>query len=139
MTDSENIQVPASVIDDATIGRLVRAFYAKVRTDPDMGPIFEAAIGNDWDHHLERMTDFWSSVMLTSGRYSGNPMIKHVRQKAIRPAHFVRWLALFEETANALFTPDCAVQFAAKAHNIARGLQMGMFFMQDAHKAQRSA
>lgn len=139
MTDSENAQTRASVIDDPAIGRLVRAFYARVRKDPDLGPIFEAAIGDDWDHHLERMTDFWSSVMLTSGRYSGNPMIKHVRQKAIRPAHFVRWLALFEETANALFTPDCAARFAAKAHDIARGLQMGMFFLQDAGKAQRSA
>lgn len=135
MTDPET--VPASVIDDATIGRLVRAFYAKVRKDPELGPIFEAAIGDDWDHHLERMTDFWSSVMLTSGRYSGNPMIKHVRQKTIQPDHFVRWLALFEETANELFTADCAAQFAARAHNIARGLQMGMFFLQD--KTQRMA
>ena len=82
------------------------------------------------------MTDFWSSVMLTSGRYSGNPMIKHVRQKAIRPAHFMRWLELFEQTAAELFTPDCASLFAAKAHNIARGLQMGMFFLQDAGGAQ---
>ena len=127
MTDGESLQ--ASVIDDAAVGRLVRAFYAKARKDPDLGPIFQAAVGDDWDHHLALMTDFWSSVMLMSGRYRGNPMIKHVRQKAIRPAHFTRWLALFEETANELFTPDCAAQFAAKAQNIARGLQMGMFYM----------
>jgi len=92
----------------------VRVFYAKVRKDPDLGPIFDAAIG-DWDQHLDRMTDFWSSVMLTSGRYSGNPMIKHMRQKAIRPAHFVQWLALFELTARELFSLDCAERFNAKA------------------------
>lgn len=42
---------------------------------------------------------------------------------------FARWLELFEEAAKELFTPDRAAQFAAKAQNIARGLQMGMFYM----------
>lgn len=129
MTGSENRQGRADAIDDAAIGRLVRAFYAKARRDPALGPIFEAAIGEDWDRHLELMTDFWSSVMLMTGRYTGNPMTKHMRQTAIRPEHFQRWLALFAETANELFTPDCAAQFVVKAQNIARGLQMGMFYM----------
>ena len=127
MIDQVAPQPIASVIDDAAIARLVRVFYAKVRKDPDLGPIFDAAIG-DWDQHLDRMTDFWSSVMLTSGRYSGNPMIKHIRQKTIRPAHFVQWLALFELTARELFSLDCAERFIAKAHNIARSLQLGMYF-----------
>ena len=128
MIDQAHNQPAASVIDDAAIHRLVRVFYARVRKDPDLGPIFEAAIGDHWDAHLDRMTDFWSSVMLASGRYSGNPMIKHIRQKAIRPPHFTQWLALFEDTARVLFTPDCAERFNAKAHNIARSLQLGMFF-----------
>ena len=123
---------PLSFIDEAAIHRLVRAFYARVRADAELGPIFEAAIGDRWDAHLDRMTDFWSSVMLTSGRYSGNPMIKHMRQKAIRPPHFTQWLALFDHAARELFTYDCAESFIAKAHNIARSLQLGMFFRPDA-------
>jgi hemoglobin len=123
---------PLSVIDEAAIHRLVRAFYAGVRADAEPGPIFEAAIGDRWDAHLDRMTDFWSSVLLTSGRYSGNPMIKHLRQKAIRPPHFTQWLVLFDHTARELFTQDCAESFIAKAHNIARSLQLGMYFRPDA-------
>ena len=128
MIEEPHVRPVAGLIDEAAIHHLVRVFYAKVRRDAELGPIFEAVIADRWDQHLERMTDFWSSVMLTSGRYSGNPMIKHIRQKAIRPPHFTRWLALFEETARELFTPDCAEPFIAKAHNIARSLQLGMFF-----------
>lgn len=128
MIEEAPVRPVANLIDEAAIHHLVRVFYAKVRQDPELGVIFEAVIADRWDQHLERMTDFWSSVMLTSGRYSGNPMIKHIRQKAIRPPHFTRWLALFEETARELFTPDCAERFIAKAHNIARSLQLGMFF-----------
>ncbi len=123
---------PFAVIDEAAIHRLVRAFYARVRKDVELGPIFEAAVGDHWDAHLDRMTDFWSSVMLTSGRYSGNPMIKHMRQKAIRPPHFTQWLALFEDTARETFKPACAESFVAKANNIARSLQLGMLFRPDA-------
>ncbi len=135
MIDETNVQPVASVIDDATISRLVRAFYARVRKDPDLGPIFETAIGDHWDRHLDLMTDFWSSVMLTSGSYSGNPMVKHIRQRAIRPAHFTQWLALFDDTARQLFTPGCAESFIVKANNIARSLQLGMFFQPGASRA----
>ena len=41
------------------IERLVRGFYAKVRTDAVLGPIFEARI-RDWEPHLEQMFAFWS-------------------------------------------------------------------------------
>lgn len=133
--DETSIQPVASVIDDAAINRLVRAFYARVRKDLELGPIFEIAIGDHWDRHLDLMTDFWSSVMLTSGRYSGNPMVKHIRQQAIRPAHFTRWLALFDDTARQLFTRNCAESFIVKAHNIARSLQLGMFFQPGAFRA----
>ncbi|HEU4550684.1 MAG TPA: group III truncated hemoglobin, partial [Rhizomicrobium sp.] len=54
-------------IDEAMVERLVHAFYAKVRADKDIGPIFNRVIGDNWDVHLSRMCDFWSSVMLMSG------------------------------------------------------------------------
>ena len=50
-----------------------------------LGPIFNNAIA-DWPEHLEKLTAFWSSVMLTSGRYKGNPMAAHLKHReAIRP------------------------------------------------------
>jgi hemoglobin len=118
----------ASPISEDMIRELVHAFYAKVRADLELGPIFARVIGEDWDPHLEKMCAFWSSVILTSGRYKGNPMIAHMRLKMVRPPHFERWLALFRETTNDLFAPEIAQTFTARAENIARSLQLGMFF-----------
>ena len=71
------------------IGRLVDAFYAKVRADAALGPVFDRAI-SDWGPHLETMRKFWSSVMLTSGRYKGNPVTVHHRVQGIDIALFDR-------------------------------------------------
>ena len=59
------------------IEKLVHAFYARVRCDELIGPIFAARI-SEWDHHLQRLCQFWSSVVLMSGRYHGSPMQKHL-------------------------------------------------------------
>ena len=66
-------------VTEENIKLLVDKFYVKVRKDPELGLIFEKAIGIDtpWHSHLERMYAFWSSIMLTSGRYSGTPVKKH--------------------------------------------------------------
>jgi hemoglobin len=111
---------------------LVYAFYAKIREDVVLGPIFARVIGDNWTSHLVKMCDFWSSVMLMSGRYKGNPMIAHMRLKMVRPEHFERWLGLFQETAQEVCPPDIAALFRTRAENIARSLQLGMFFRADA-------
>jgi len=106
----------------------VHGFYFKVREDAEIGPIFNRVIGGDWDQHLAKMCDFWSSVMLLTGTYKGNPMVAHMRLKMVRPEHFERWLALFHETATELCDPEVATLFIGKAENIARSLQLGMFY-----------
>jgi len=115
-------------IDEGMVHDLVHGFYARVRDDDEIGPIFNRVIGDNWDAHLAKMCDFWSSVMLMSGRYKGNPMITHMRLKMIRPEHFERWLFLFAQTARDLCTAEIAELFIGRAENIARSLQLGMFF-----------
>jgi hemoglobin len=115
-------------ISEDLVRSLVHGFYDKVRSDAVLGPIFARVIDDDWDAHLAKMCDFWSSVMLMSGRYKGNPMIAHMRLKAVRPEHFERWLGLFHETATEICPPDIAALFHARAQNIARSLQLGMFY-----------
>lgn len=122
-------QLPADMtaqagIDEAMIERLVRRFYAKVRDDALLGPVFAARI-DDWEPHLARMCAFWSSVTLMSGRYRGNPMQKHLTL-SVDAAHFDRWLALFEETAAKLCPPAAAVQFVSRARRIAQSLELGV-------------
>jgi len=119
--------LPPAMTDEEEIERLVRAFYARIRADEVLGPIFDRAI-HDWEPHLVRMCEFWSSVMLTSGRYKGQPMLAHMKLKDVRPPHFDRWLALFRETANETCGPAVADAFMERAGRIAESLQMGMFF-----------
>ncbi|HET6534951.1 MAG TPA: group III truncated hemoglobin [Sphingomicrobium sp.] len=113
---------------EAQLTTLVHRFYGKVREDPELGPVFNQAI-SDWPHHLGKMVDFWSSVMLTSGRYKGNPMMMHLKHVArIRPVMFDRWLELWRETARESLNEVGAVAVIAKAERIAESLQLGMFF-----------
>ena len=110
------------------LAALVDHFYAKVRDDAVLGPIFNDAIA-DWPEHLEKLTAFWSSVMLTSGRYKGNPMAAHLKHKAaIEPAMFERWLGLWGDTAEETLGRAGAAGVIAKAERIAESLQLGMYF-----------
>jgi hemoglobin len=115
-------------IDEALIARVVHAFYDRVRRDPVLGPVFEEAIGAGWDAHLAKLVDFWSSVLLATGRYSGRPMPVHARIEAIDDALFERWLDLFEATVTELGTPWQAGLFMEKARRIAESLRLGIDF-----------
>jgi hemoglobin len=111
-------------ITEAMIEHLVHGFYAKVRADEMLAPVFDARI-RDWGPHLKQMCAFWSSVALMSGRYHGAPMPKHL-PLPIDAAHFDRWLALFEETAAELCPPVAAAHFVERARRIAASLELGV-------------
>ena len=119
--------LPQYATDDQ-IETLVATFYARIRRDPLLGPIFLAAIGEDWTTHLKTMCDFWSSVMNTTGRYKGKPIPAHVKLSGIEPQHFEHWLRLFAETVRDLFEPALAVMFLQRAERIAESLKLGFAF-----------
>jgi hemoglobin len=127
------ISAPAKLdqVSEDGIRRLVDGFYAKVRRDPELAPIFLRAIPGDWRPHLAKMYAFWSSVMLTTGRYKGNPVVKHQAIPGIQPALFERWLALFNETSAELFDDAISAEFQAKAARIAESLQLALFYRPD--------
>jgi len=112
------------VIDEAFIDRLVRTFYARAKTDPLLGPVFAARI-QDWEPHLKTIIDFWSGVMLKTGRYRGNPLAMHV-DLPIRDEHFARWIALFTATAEELGGAEAAKAFGARAQMIGESLKLGI-------------
>ena len=111
-------------IDETLIEQLVRGFYLRVRADELIGPIFDAHVA-DWEPHLQRMCDFWSSVALMSGRYRGQPMRVHL-PLPVDARYFDRWLALFEATARDLCQPKAADFFIERAHRIAQSLEFGV-------------
>jgi hemoglobin len=96
-------------IDEAMIERLVRSFYARVREDAILGPIFAAKI-EEWEPHLQKMFAFWSSVALMTGRYHGQPMARHL-PLPIDARHFDRWLVLFAQTAREVCPQMAAERF----------------------------
>lgn len=116
-------------ISEDSIKRLVDAFYARIRQDRELGPIFDRTIGTsekEWQLHLETMYRFWSSIMLASGRFHGAPMQKHQALPAFDLGLFERWLMLFEKTTNDLHTKEIALQYQLKSQNIAKNLRHAM-------------
>lgn len=106
------------------IAKVVTTFYARVRSDPLIGPIFETKV-RDWDFHLAKLGEFWSSVLLGTASYRGQPMLAHI-ELPIDSRHFDRWLALFESTVGELCPPPAAARFIEKARRIADSFELGM-------------
>jgi len=108
-------------ITEEMIRELVIRFYGRVREDALLGPVF--AIVQNWDEHLAKLADFWSSVVLMSGRYHGSPMRAHLPLNLVGE-HFDRWLDLFEQTAREVCPPAAAALFVDKARRIADSFEM---------------
>lgn len=114
------MQMPTTT--EMQIETLVNSFYNKVHADRLLGPIFEAAIEDNWDSHLAKMRAFWSTVMLASRTYKGNPMITHLLLPRLSREHFERWLELWRETTGELCEEPTASLFRQKAALIAERL-----------------
>ena len=118
-------------ITEEALTLLVETFYARVREDGLIGLVFNGAIA-DWPDHLDKLQSFWSSVMLTSGRYKGRPLPAHVKHGGrISPASFERWLGLWSATTDELFAPGPAAALQDKAGRIAESLSLGIAFHRD--------
>ncbi|MDH7640499.1 group III truncated hemoglobin [Sphingomonas oryzagri] len=114
------------VLEEHQLAPLLDRFYGRVRGDALLGPVFEDAI-SDWPHHLGQIADFWSSVMISSSRYKGNPMATHMRHASrITPPMFDRWLALWATTTSELLPGPVAGALQEKASRIAQSLRLGL-------------
>ena len=113
--------------DPADIRRLVDTFYARVRGDDLLAPVFASRVSDDhWPAHLDTITRFWTAVLLTQGAgYRGNPGDQHL-YLPIEAAHFTRWLALFGQTVDAMFAGDHASEIQVRALKMAEMFQAKM-------------
>ena len=111
-------------LDATAIADLVDRFYERVRADPELGPVFNAAV-HDWPAHKRLLASFWCSVALRAGTYRGNPMAAH-RPHPIRAEHFQQWLALWQDTAQSLLPPEQAALLVEYAQRIGRSLRYGL-------------
>jgi hemoglobin len=109
---------------ETEIRLMVDSFYEKIRMDDTVGPVFQERI-EDWSKHLPIMYAFWGTMLFGKQDYRGNPMAKHL-DLPVNSEHFTRWLELFVQTVDELFSGPKAEQAKAAAKSIAHTFQIRM-------------
>ncbi len=112
------------------IEQLVDTFYAKVRKDVLLGPIFENSIQDRWQVHLEKMYRFWQTILLHEYTYKGSPFLPHA-QLPIQEEHFERWIELFNETIDENFYGSKAEEAKLRATKMAEMFQSKREFIRN--------
>lgn len=113
------------------IANLVNTFYGKIRQDELLGPIFNSVI-NDWDSHLELLTDFWETNLFFVKKYAGNPLQKHVAvdkqfNNSINEFHFGTWLTIWHQTIDTMFEGSVAQLAKNRARNMSTFMNLEIF------------
>ena len=115
--------------DRTDVFLLVSSFYAQVRRDDLLAPIFNTHIAEDeWPHHLNKLTDFWVTNLFGVVCFKGNPMRVHQQvdqnlNYTVQQKHFGRWLQIWFSTIDNLFEG----QLAQRAKDSARRMSTGLF------------
>ena len=117
------------------VADLVEGFYRRVRGDGVLGPIFARHVA-DWDRHMPKMIDFWSSALRKTARYRGMPMPVHVALPGLEADLFARWVAIFKATTAA--QPNKALR--ARADELAERIAQSLWYgYQLHHRPERLA
>jgi len=93
------------------VALMVDKFYAIAAKDEQIGHFFDNL---DWSHHLPRMINFWSFILIGKEGYKGNVLDKHMHM-ALTPADFERWLAIFIEVIDTNFEGENAATAKQRA------------------------
>lgn len=110
---------------------LVRSFYKDVRKDDLIGPIFNNHI-DQWEDHIQKLTDFWETNLLFIRKYKGNPLKVHLdvdktSKQTISQVHFGRWLQLWFQTLDAHFVGENTDLAKNRARNMSTHMFMKIF------------
>lgn len=115
-------RIPVTV---GQIQKVVAEFYALVRVDPVLGPVFAAHV-TDWPPHEAKIELFWRNALLLERCYNGNPMQVHAAAGDVKKEHFAVWLSLFDTVLEKDLPPPLAQAWSTLAHRIGRGLAYGL-------------
>ncbi|EIA08835.1 group III truncated hemoglobin [Flavobacterium frigoris] len=110
---------------------LVDTFYGKVQKDDFIGSIFNEKIANRWPEHLGKMYRFWQTILLEQHTYTGSPFPPH-KHLPIDKVHFDRWMEIFIETVDTLFTGAIADEAKLRAKNMAEMFNYKINYFRDA-------
>jgi hemoglobin len=106
---------------------VIVAFYAKVRRDPVLGPVFENIVGDHWDTHIEKVCSFWFYVTRLDRSYNARDfMPAHIKHPTIQAELLPIWLRLFRQTAKELCTTEIADALIDIAERMAVSIEMSL-------------
>ncbi len=120
---------PRFPITPEQIDTVVTEFYARVREDETLGPVFFESLPplpKTWMVHEEKIAAFWRNAILFERSYDGNPQKVHSERDAVEAEHFAVWLDLFDVVLKEKLHPEQAAAWSDLAHRIGRGLKMGV-------------
>lgn len=123
LTEAVNPPAAGQLVSESLIRDLVDAFYQAIRSDDLLGPIFDRHV-KDWSLHLPKMYDFWSTVVLRTGRYAGRPIEVHERIPGLTAAHFHRWIALWTRTVQRVMPFPAQDLFIVSAQRMAQSMSV---------------
>ena len=116
----------SDIASRSDIQRLVDGFYVRVRADAVLGPIFDDVAHTDWHAHLPKFCDFWQSLLFGVSSFRGSPLAVHLAltdKIRLGAPEFRRWLDLFSENVDALFSGPVAEDAKVRASRIAAVMQ----------------
>ena len=113
----DETEARARAIIEKAFQDAIDSFYARVREDDLIGPVFIARV-HDWISHKQTIVDFWSRAVLGTQRYNGMPLPPHVKLR-LNQAHFDRWLKLWKEACVETMPEPLADHVGALSGNMA--------------------
>ncbi|MDO5608558.1 MAG: group III truncated hemoglobin [Capnocytophaga sp.] len=119
---------------------LVNRFYAKIRKDTMLGPIFNSHIPDEeWEAHLEKLTDFWETNLFGIPKFKGSPTQKHIMvdrnlNYTVTQHHFGQWINLWFETIDEMYEGE----LAERAKNAARKMSTGQYIAMWSNRPENS-
>ncbi len=126
-TETRPPRIMRQDITPPQIALMVEEFYAAIRQNERLGPIFNARLDGRWPEHLDKLKAFWRSVLLTTGEYNGRPVPAHNGISELKSEDFGLWLTLFDETIERIFANAQGTEIKEKARRIARSLWLARF------------
>ena len=101
---------------------LMESFYEKALKDGVIGYFFTEVAPLNMEIHMPLIVDFWETVLFDKAIYKSNVLQVHQhihKLSAFRAEHFTRWVSLFAQTVNELYSGEKAEMAKQRAESIA--------------------
>ena len=106
---------------------LLERFYEKAMVDELIGHFFTEVAPLNLATHIPLIVDFWETILFDKAQYRGNVMDvhQHLHQLfAFKAEHFARWVLLFQQTIDGLFSGEKAERAKQRGASIATVMQI---------------